>query len=370
LVLAMLAYFSSSFGRFKWRNFLMAAVILMPLFQTAGFTSQLGIVDQAPTYAVFYGLPFGIILLFLAGFKTLNNNFAALWKGVLAVGLLLLGWMLAFSGPLIAPVILIGFPLLLIIHFKTNFPDQNLKNLLSRSLQTAIRSIPKLQFFIGFCCMAFCVYSLYLGFYNSENPAQAISVGERYSRLPAGFYYLLARKIGLPLLLLMILANVLLLRKRPELRAKTLLKALQWIGVFALLYLLLLPWGGYREYRPNIIRKDTFMPVLLPLMLFYGLSTIFLLKSLCGRIKNYYLAGLLLFLFIFTISDKPLTNLNACERNGLEKLARAEATIVKLDNDCTILEWNKVTDYRIIEAHARLLQFWGITKKKQYYIQE
>jgi len=94
-----------------------------------------------------------------------------------------------------------------------------------------------------------------------------------------------------------------------------------------------------------------------------------LLNRVAFKPRRIYLTGLAIALFIFTISDKPVAGANACERDALQKIAQSPEKIVKLDNDCTVLEWHKVTDYRIIEAHARLLQFWGITPKKTYYVQ-
>lgn len=40
----------------------------------------------------------------------------------------------------------------------------------------------------------------------------------------------------------------------------------KWIGVFSLFYILLLPLGGYRDYRPNVLRHDTILPITLSLI--------------------------------------------------------------------------------------------------------
>ena len=50
-----------------------------------------------------------------------------------------------------------------------------------------------------------------------------------------------------------------ILRKKQNENGKKLISRVKWIALFALIYILILPLGGYREYRPNIIRGDTLL---------------------------------------------------------------------------------------------------------------
>jgi len=100
-----------------------------------------------------------------------------------------------------------------------------------------------------------------------------------YLRLPIGIYYLLTQKLGFPILLLILAINSLIIRYKintPE--GKTILKLFKWIGLFALIYILFLPFGGYRDYRPNILRYDTILPITISLVFIFAKTTIFILR--------------------------------------------------------------------------------------------
>jgi hypothetical protein len=142
------------------------------------------------------------------------------------------------------------------------------------------------------------------------------------------------------------------------------------VGGFAGLYILLLPLGGYRPYRFNLLRNDSILPVLLGLLFAFGLSTLHLLWQLPPRVRRWYGAGLLLLLGIFLNADRRLwlRENNACERQALAQLARAPEPIVRLPAGCTVMSWLPVTHYSQSAANADLLYYWGITPtRKRYY---
>jgi hypothetical protein len=62
-------------------------------------------------------------------------------------------------------------------------------------------------------------------------------------------------------------------------KGKKMIRILMWIGIFTFMYIMLLPFGGYRPYRPRIIRYDTFMPVTIALIYYFGASTYFINPS-------------------------------------------------------------------------------------------
>ncbi|MBC8083760.1 MAG: hypothetical protein H7Z21_11160, partial [Hymenobacter sp.] len=180
-------------------------------------------------------------------------------------------------------------------------------------------------------------------------------------------------KLGLPLLVLATLANAQLIRRLlpPTADSRRLLRIMGWLGIFALLYLLLLPLGGYREYRALIVRRDSVMPLILGLMFVYGLSAHFLLYHLPVRSRRWYVVGVLVFSAIYINADSFRTKENnACERLGLERLARAPESepVVRLSAECTVMSWWKINDPQYSETNARLLEYWGITAgRKRYY---
>ncbi len=132
------------------------------------------------------------------------------------------------------------------------------------------------------------------------------------------------------------------------------------------IYLLLLPFGGYRSYRVNIIRADTFMPVALALFYFYGLSTLFLLTQISAY-KKYYVVAVVLFILAFTNADRPVFEPYYCERRALEKLASAPERTVKFSEGCSVMSWEQFVNPEDSRLNSLLLEYWNIIPEKKYY---
>lgn len=362
LLIGILAMFIIGTNQFYSRQFLVAAAILTPLFQSGGhFYKYIGIVDQSITYSCFYALPIALLLIFLKPFfERLKNNAASLSTGQFLIMILLL-IILPFSGPLIPGIVLVMAALLAGDFFIKFLKKEkgSLYSKLSRSLQ---------GLFIALTCLS--LYSIFIGQNNLESQGHAsVSLLERYSRLPYGVYYMLTQKLGYPLLLIMIGINIYILKKN-ALADKHLFVILRWIGLFTLLYLLLLPMGGFREYRPYILRKDTFLPVALLLIFFFSWSAFWILRQLQFKYKRYYIAVLLLFLAIFTITDKPDTAQYHCQRNLLMQLSESKEQEVPLPADCTILSWELIHTPEASKEQSQLLEFWKITSEEKRFYQK
>jgi hypothetical protein len=156
----------------------------------------------------------------------------------------------------------------------------------------------------------------------------------------------------------------------PSAASQRWLRILQLLGLFTLIYILLLPLGGYRTYRPLILRRDSILPVILGLMYFYSASTYYLLQHLSGPPRRWYIGGVVLFGAIFMNADKlKMTNNNQCERQAFLQLAQSSEPIVHLNTDCTVMAWEKITDPLQSDYNAQLLEFWGVTKGKKLYYQ-
>jgi hypothetical protein len=110
-------------------------------------------------------------------------------------------------------------------------------------------------------------------------------------------------------------------------KGKKIISSLKWIALFAFIYILLLPLGGYRPYRSNILRFDTVMPITICLFYIYGLSTLFLLENITKR-KSMYYAAIITFSLIFTYADHSTLNENECEKQALMTIANSEDQIV------------------------------------------
>jgi len=173
-----------------------------------------------------------------------------------------------------------------------------------------------------------------------------------------------------PLLLLIIAVNVFLIRRFTHTNnGKKIVGTLQWIGLFALIYLFLLPLGGYRPYRPNILRYDTFIPITIALIYFYGNSTYLLINNLQGRSLKYYGIFLFALFAVYMNSDRIETEKYRFERQCIENLAKSPSEVTKLPATFNVMSWYPLTDPKQSESNATMLKFWNITKEKKLYYQ-
>jgi len=331
---------------------LLAAVLLLPLFQHSIYNGYLGLISGSITYTFFYTFPLALLLwFFLPYFNILISQKKILPTiNLWLVPLILLGIVyLSFSGPLIAPLILMIGPLLII-------------NLL---LKKSSFNIPIGMLFL-FVLLG--LYSFYLGTFNLEN-AHEISIVERYKLLPYGLFYQLTNRPALPIFLMFIMGNLWWIKQNQQNPiAKQILYLAKILLLFAIVYMLILPLGGYREYRPFILRMDTLMPVNFGLFILYGASTLFILNKIKGKGRKIYLGILLVFSLIFLNANRSDFNENACERNALERIAIADENIVKLEESCEVLSWEIIRNPEKSHSNAQLFDRWNLTDTiKLYY---
>lgn len=335
-------------------NLLLSAFLVIALFQTPGYYhNSLGVIEQSVTYTFFYSFPLGLAFLFFIPF-IFPGRWS--WNPLLWGVWLLLAVFLPFSGPLVSPVIILGSFVLLLQKWKV----------LARGKKQAKSEFPA-HFYFLILSSLWGIYSLYAGQFNSEGILASKSVLERYVSSPAGLGQLLFEKPGFLLLGLAVGLNSFLLKRRGE---STFFTILKWFGLFAILYLLLLPLGGYREYRPLVIRKDTFMPVTLGLFYFFGLTTIIVLRGWKGKYRLGYAFGILSLLALFTVADIAGFDKNACERASLEKISKSKQAPVPLDGNCTVFSWDKLEHPNASRTNAQLFLHWNVTTDLRLYFND
>jgi len=360
LFVYILAFFISGSSNPAKKNFLIAAVIIAPLFQAYGYWSRMGIVDKSIVYTFFYALPIVILMMFLFPVfnRLMHGRKITAFHYFYMVPLIVI---LPLSGPLIPAVILIvSFLIFLNLFFRSK----------ERNLIVFFKSVPNFFYILLIPINLWSLYSLFLGFYNSNYSGEMISLAERFSRLPEGIFSQLFHSLGFPLMLLVIGINTWLIKRSNYHEGKELIRILIWIGIFAFIYILLLPFGGYRPYRPRIIRYDTFMPVTIALIYYFGASTYFLINHFKTIGKQRYVAAVLLCLLVFTIADIKGIGRNRCERQALEKMARSNDNIIPIPKDCFVLDWQNVHDYQQSDKKAELIYYWKITDKKILFYNE
>lgn len=366
LLLYVLGWYATGTRRLGSFQLWLAMVVMMPLFQSSGYHMQMGLVTRSIAFAWSYTLPLLLLLvLYWPLYRAMRAGQPPRLPWLQLAAMLLLAVVLAFSGPLIPGTVLV---LGVGMGLHEAWPRWRVGQ---RSV-AAWQWFPWQALLVWGWLAVLCGYSLYIGTHNSENFAFAVPLAKRYQLLPQGVWQILTVRLGLPLLVLCCLGNGQLLRRRlpPTAEGQRLVVLLRWLGWFALFYVLLLPLGGYRDYRPLILRYDTVLPIVIGLVGFYGASTVYLLAQLAGRARRWYLGGVLLVAAIFANSDLGFYpgDDNIGERQALEKLAHAgSAPVVPLPEDCAVLGWEPFGAPRESLAAARLLQYWGVTKEVKLY---
>jgi len=350
------------------KSFLTATVLIVPLIQVNGYWGHMGINDHATTYVFFFALP----LVLLLAFFTFIYRITYL-RGILKTGLpnflliLMASVALPLSGPLIPGVVLVVC--LVVFVYYLHLSKETVLPFPGKLVQVFLK-IPRSIYFFLIPIALVSLYSLFLDRFDSNFQGETISVLERYLKLPLGIYYQIIQSLGVPLLLLIITVNVFLIRRFADtIDGKKIIGTLQWIGIFALIYLVFLPLGGYRPYRPNILRYDTFIPITIALIYFYGNSTYFLINNLQERSLKYYGIFLLALFAIYMNSDRIETEKYQFERQCIETLAKSPSEVTKLPTTFNVMSWSPLTDPIQSESNATMLKFWNITKEKKLYYQ-
>jgi hypothetical protein len=362
IIILALAFLISGSKDIRSFNFLLSAVLITPLFQTNGYSGYMGIINASITYAFFYSFWIAMTLLFLTCiYKYIFKND---WNTLTTPRLTFLfcfSIVLALGGPLNAAIILIGmFVILLRAWYKNTTVIEEQKSILR---------IPRNLLLLSSLTGLVCLYSIYLGTFNAENFFHNIPLSERYAVLPTGLINIFTQKLGPVLLLLTIILNLILISRIKEANGNYILHQAKWIGLFILIYILILPFGGFREYRPNIVRSDTFLPVII-CMIYLFVATILFLLNRQFRMKSAYITFIFFIALIFTVADKSVKRENDCEKSALSKIALSNEKIIELGNDCTVMSWYKITDPVYSRINCELLKIWCVTNEEKTYFQK
>jgi hypothetical protein len=365
-IMTLLALYITGKQKIFDGDLLTAVILIIPLFQTNGYRGTMGIIDPSITYTFFYALPCALLLLFYLPFYSDSINKTSILKiKIVKILLFVLAVIIVFNGALNTGVILI-----ITLLFGSNCFFKTSVNLSfgKKTFQAfIIASKTNLFFFIFVSILS--LYALYIGKNNAIFLGKTITIGQRYSRIPIGINTVITQNIGYQMLIVFISINLIILfRYYHDSETKKTIRMFGWIGLFAIIYLLLLPLGGYKEYRPNILRYDTIMPVTIGFIFIYAKSSYQLLKYLKGKFKMIYLILLIIFSYKFTIADKPEINNNDHEKLALEKISKSNKKVVFIEDNCTIISWEKITDPRKSASIGQLLKRWKITSdNKEFY---
>jgi len=361
-LILLLAAFINPFAKIWQAEFLLPALLVTPFFQTFGFNRQMGIIDQATTYDFFYALPLVFLLLFfLPLYKSLLRGNEKSLGFVSMLFLTFCAFLITFSSPLhlgIIPVVIIAiFTWLLAREMKSG-----------ARIYSVWKNVPKKIFVLLALLGTLCAYSHLINSLSGTVAEDIPSLGYRYSVLPAGFWKIFTMNPGLAWLTGLVILNMLLIKKCVKNDdGKRILKVSRWVCICAICYLLLLPLGGYRAYRSDIIRYDTFMPVTVALVWLFGLSAYQLILSLHNRNRYIYYAVIIYSLVFFTQIDKMGDSGWECDKSQLQFIANSADRIVRLPDACPVMSWETITDPQLSTHNADLIFHWNITTEKKLY---
>jgi hypothetical protein len=240
----------------------------------------------------------------------------------------------------------------------------------SKIIIAIIQNIPvKIYFLFGLICLM-SLYSLYIGTFNIENSSSDIPLLERYARLPKGLHRMYTSQLAFYFIAIPILINGILINKYDKEKLKEFKTYLKWAGIFTLLYILLIPLGGFRRYRPLMLRHDIMIPVSIILFYLYAWTTYVLLKNLPKKTKYYFISMIGIVALFFTYSDEPQFNKNKCQKETIKEIVNSEEDIIHLKNKCDILNWGEIKYPESSQYSSRLLKVWRIIDQEKVFVQK
>ncbi len=361
LIMLMLAIIVT--GKINFRNdkFLISIALASVFFQVGGYSVTMGIIDSAVSYTVYYALTFVMtIILFYPFIKqvTFENEVS------ISRSRTIFYFILAITTPFmsnLAPLIVIA---LLITGLAGKLIFKTDPGIIIKKLKA-----DKRYFYILLLFVVLCLYSYFISLYSAERNIHGISYFERLTKIPGGLKNIFFGKPGLWVLVVLIGVNIFILKKiRPVTQE---MKIIKWLSFFFAIYILVLPMDGYFDFRPNIVRRDNFIPATFCLILLLIVTTIKLIdetKVNPGRMKITGVYILIVMLF-YSIADLPLLRIDNCQRASLEMLSVSDEKIVELSDRCNLASWYLAEEVKDSEVNAQVFYFWKITKEPKYYYQ-
>jgi len=212
------------------------------------------------------------------------------------------------------------------------------------------------------------LYSLYIGTKNIEN-GEPMALGERYKVLLKGIIEVFFKKeSGVMYIFFGVLFNLSLLYSLCRNDYQKYFRLVFLLLAFCAIYIALLPLGGYRGYRPLILRQDTSLPVLIILFYIWATSGIFLVKRIPRNYKAYPLGVIVFTCFFYTITDMQMPTVFSidAERQFMERAAASKIDCVPLERWAPVASWGFNSKCEDGENVAALLFYYHITPRKIY----
>ena len=231
----------------------------------------------------------------------------------------------------------------------------------------ALKIIPSPYYFYLSPLILFSFYSLYLGSFNSLSIQSEIQLQELYLKILEGIHPIFFGSEAYVFIFLLIFINLIAIgNKKSHLYHKEIYRLAMWVFIFCFLYIALLPLGGYRDYRPFVIRNDTLLPVIVSFVFLYGITTLHLIKKL-RRFKMVYLTLIGSFILFYTKMDNENFDKNECEKFSLRLMAESESNSIVLNDNCAPLSSFLSRYPEDSKLQAKLIKYLNITTQEVLY---
>jgi hypothetical protein len=373
ILFLLTAIITGSFKLFSFK-FILTFLILIPFIPTNGthLSHEIGLIDRSVTYSFFYAMPLIFVLLYYVPifFDFLHN------KKIKMNWLLIILWIIfaiisCFSGPIYSPTILIVNSILLLYLFNKNWRKSSNQPFFKRIIKAfKLITIRNYLFLLPISFLA--LYSAFLGTYNIAYSDIQLSLKELYVILPKGIFNSLVT-ISYSIILALLIVNYLIVfyKYKSDLQAKKIFKLYRFLIVFSIIYILLLPLGGYRPYRPLILRYDTIIPITVLSIITIYYTFLFIIQQFKAEtwknwLKITYSVMFFAILVIFAAKNKTKVY-NDCEKSSLYFISQSKEQVVVLDNDCAVVNWEPLYTPEESKPYGELLYLWNITDNVKLY---
>ncbi len=351
LFVFLIAYYVTLILGYSKSKHVIAMSIIAPFLINFGLYDYfLGFNDKSITYSMFYTLPIVLMMAYYLPFFKRAYIHSQKISNLFLIIYIPISLLIVLSGPVVAPImLLLNSTLFVYVVFKNNV------------YKTLKLSNDLLFYVIG---ILFSLYSIYLGTFNNENDICNLSISERYIALFKGLHNILFTiKEGVIFLYILIVINFFMIKKfNISLNFNKILLILLSIII---LYIFLIPLGGCREYRPLILRRDTFLPILTIILFLISISSVHLLYN-----KRYlFLILWLPFSIVFWNSDVMPSDYesNNLEKKNLVQLSQSSDSCVLLNENFPVLSWYNTYNCNESYINSQLLLHYKITPRLILY---
>ncbi|MEZ5046822.1 MAG: hypothetical protein R2831_07495 [Chitinophagaceae bacterium] len=336
-----------------WQKIIIFILSAACIQLNSGYDS-IGLIDRSASYIFFYILPLQLLAYYFYVFYKYYHKAHPI-SLLTHITLLLLSIYLAFSGPLIQPILFIFF---FMIGLSFILKNQNIKRFFFK----------KEVLFHALVFLGLCIYAFWVSRHNSEKN-ESISLVRRYVLMLWGLIVVIKHHIVIFFITAILILNTYLIRKKTNFKNQF-EQLIKIFIFFSIIYLSLLPLGGYRSYRPYIIRYDTLQPITLFFIFCFIYSCILVLKhySFKDNEKRNYYALLGIFVIAFSSIDLDIErNLNECQQQNMYTLHQTKDTVINVPRNCNLGTWdpNDLNDPYTLDMLSKLFRHWHVIKPYQ-----